>query len=115
MRLQRYVESSIYVDQAIVNYITQSVRATRQHPKIAVGASPRGGLALLKAARSPALIHGRDFVVPDDVKMVALDVLAHRVILNIEDTLEGARPEEVVKEVVEQIPVTTGLERRPVS
>ena len=54
-----------------------------------MGVSPRGGLALLRVSRSIALIHGRDFVVPDDVKMVVADVLAHRIILNIEDTLGG--------------------------
>jgi MoxR-like ATPase len=68
---------------------------------------------LLKVARSLALIHGRDFVVPDDVKMVASEVLAHRLILNIEDVLEGTRPEVVVEEVVAQVPVPTDLGPRP--
>jgi MoxR-like ATPase len=113
LKLQQYVESAIYVDQVIVDYITQLVRLTRQHPKVAIGASPRGGLALLKVARSLALIHGRDFVVPDDVKMVASEVLAHRLILNIEDVLEGTRPEVVVEEVVAQVPVPTDLGPRP--
>ncbi len=115
LRLQRSVEVSIYVDQVILDYITELVRSTRKHPKVAVGASPRGGLALLKAARSLALIHGRDFVVPDDVKMVAVDALAHRVILNIEDALEGVKPEEVVDEVIRQIAVPTELGRRAAS
>jgi MoxR-like ATPase len=113
LKLQQCVESAIYVDQVIVDYITQLVRLTRQHPKVAIGASPRGGLALLKVARSLALIHGRDFVVPDDVKMVASEVLAHRLILNIEDVLEGTRPEVVVEEVVAQVPVPTDLGPRP--
>ncbi len=112
LELQRSVELNIYVDQVMVDYITQLVRLTRAHPRIAVGVSPRGGLALLKVSRSMALIHGRDFVVPDDVKMVAPDVLAHRIILNIEDTLEGVRPEEVVDEIVGQVPVPTELGRR---
>ncbi len=60
-----------------------------------------------------ALIHGRDFVVPDDVKMVTSDVLGHRVILNIEDILEGVKPEDVVEEVVSQVPVPTELGHRP--
>ena len=112
LELQRSVELNIYVDQVMVDYITQLVRLTRAHPRIAVGVSPRGGLALLKVSRSMALIHGRDFVVPDDVKMVAPDVLAHRIILNIEDTLEGVRPEEVIDEIVGQVPVPTELGRR---
>ena len=70
-------------------------------------------MALLKAARSLALIHGRDFVVPDDVKMVANEVLAHRLILNIEDTLEGVKPEQVADDIVGLVPVPTELERRP--
>ena len=112
LELQRSVELNIYVDQVMVDYITQLVRLTRAHPRIAVGVSPRGGLALLKVSRSMALIHGRDFVVPDDVKMVAPDVLAHRIILNIEDTFEGVRPEEVIDEIVGQVPVPTELGRR---
>jgi MoxR-like ATPase len=60
-----------------------------------------------------ALIHGRDFVVPDDVKIVVEETLAHRIILTIEDTLDGFRPEKVVEEVVRSIPVPTDLVKRP--
>ncbi len=112
LRLQNSVEMDVYVDQVIVDYITQLVRLTREDPRVAVGASPRGGLALLKVARSMALIQGRDFVIPDDVKSVTTDVLGHRVILNIEDILEGAQPQQVVQDVVDQIPVPTELGRR---
>lgn len=110
--LQEMVESAIYVDPGIVDYISEIVRMTRDHASVAVGSSPRGGLALLKAARSLALIFGRDFVVPDDVKMIIQDTLAHRVILNIEDTLEGVRQEEVIESVVDKVPVPTDLMRR---
>ena len=109
LELQRNVEKEIYVDQVIIDYISRLVRATREHAHVSIGASPRGGLALLKVSRSMALIHGRDYVVPDDVKMVAMDVLAHRLILNIEDTLEGIRPTDVVGEVLEQTWVPTEL------
>ena len=112
LKLQEMVETSIYVDQVIVDYITQLVRETRDHPRVAVGVSPRGGLASLRVSRSLALIHGRDFVVPDDVKMVVNDVLAHRIILNIEDILEGVRPESIVEEILEQVPAPTELSRR---
>ncbi len=111
--LQRLVEVGIYVDRVIIDYIAKLVRSTRDDPRVSVGVSPRGGLSLLRVARSMALIHGRDFVVPDDVKMIAVDVLAHRMILNIEDTLEGSRPQQVVAEVVDGIPVPTELGRRP--
>ena len=111
VELQQFVETGVYTDQVIVDYITQMVRLSRDHPRVAVGVSPRGGLALLRTARAIALIHGRDFVVPDDVKMVVPDVLAHRVILNIEDTLEGARGEDVVDEVLAEVPVPSDLGR----
>ncbi len=109
LELQALVETEVYVDQVIVDYITQVVRLTRVHPRVAVGVSPRGGLALLRVSRSIALIHGRDFVVPDDVKMVVPDVLAHRIILNIEDTLEGVRAESIIDEILEQVPAPTEL------
>ena len=105
LELQRTVETKVYTDDVIVDYITQMVRVSREHPRVAVGVSPRGGLALLRIARGIALIHGRDFVVPDDVKMVAMDVLAHRIILNIEDTLEGIQSDSVIDEIVQQVPV----------
>ena len=112
--LQAMVETGVYVDEVIIDYITQLVRLTREHPRVSVGASPRGSLALLRVSRSIALIHGRDFVVPDDVKMVVPDVLAHRIILNIEETLEGVRAESVIDEVLEQVPAPTELRlRRP--
>ncbi len=113
LKLQRSVELDVYVDPVMVDYITQVVRLTREHPRIAVGVSPRGGLALLKVSRSIALIHGRDFVIPDDVKTVTSDVLGHRVILNLEDILEGVKPEDVVEEIVSRIPVPTELGHRP--
>ena len=112
LNLQHLVETAVYVDQVIVDYITQVVRETREHPRVAVGVSPRGSLALLRVSRSLALIHGRDFVVPDDVKMVVNEVLAHRIILNIEDTLEGVRPESIIDEIVERVPAPTELGRR---
>lgn len=109
--LQRSVETGVYTDRLIVDYITQLVRLSREHPRVAVGVSPRGGLALLRASRAMALIHGRDFVVPDDVKMLVPDVLAHRIILNIEDTLEGVRGDLVVEELLSQVPVPGEIER----
>jgi MoxR-like ATPase len=110
--LQRLVENEIYIDKCILDYVSQIVRATRQHAKVEIGASPRGGLSLLKLSRAAALIHGRDFVTPDDVKMFARDALAHRVILNIEDTLEGVNPGQIIEEIVSAIPVPTDFHQR---
>ena len=109
VELQRAVETSVHTEQVIVEYITKLVRLSREHTRVAVGVSPRGGLALLRVSRAIALIHGRDFVVPDDVKMVVSDVLSHRIILNIEDTLEGASGESVVEDILAQVPVPTDL------
>ncbi|MCX6013050.1 MAG: MoxR family ATPase [Chloroflexi bacterium] len=107
LSLQWLVENRIYIDTCILDYISQIVRATRKHPKIEIGSSPRGGLALLKISRSMALIHGRDFVTPDDVKNMVIDALAHRLILNIDEALEGTDPRQLVKEIVAEIPVPT--------
>jgi len=103
LNLQNLTEDAIYVDACIIDYISRIVRATREHPKVIVGASPRGGLALLKLSRSMAIINGRDFVTPDDVKMFAPDVLVHRIILRVEDTIEGTKEQEIVQEVVDSI------------
>ena len=111
VELQRWVETGVYTDQLIVDYITQLVRLSREHSKVAIGVSPRGGLALLRASRAIALIHGRDFVVPDDVKMVVPDVLSHRIILNIEDTLEGIKGESIIEDIVQQVPVPSEIRR----
>lgn len=103
--LQKLAETSIYVDTCILEYVGQIIRATREHPKVEIGSSPRGGLSLLKISRAIALIHGRDFVTPDDVKMFVVDTLAHRIILDIEEALEGTRVENIVEEIVAGIKV----------
>ena len=87
--MQEVVESAIYADGQILDYVSHIVRATREHPAVEVGFSPRGGLALLKLSRAHAAVCGRDFVTPDDVKTFAEDALSHRIILNIESEIEG--------------------------
>ncbi|MBI4328506.1 MAG: MoxR family ATPase [Chloroflexi bacterium] len=111
--LQMMAERSIYVDPSILEYISLIVRATREHPKVEIGASPRGGVALLKASRALALIHNRDFVVPDDVKTIVVDAISHRLILRMEVVLEGGTEAEVVEEVVRSIPAPTHFTERP--
>ena len=105
--LQRIVEHEIYIDPSILEYIARIVRSTREHPKVEVGSSPRGGLAMLRASRAMALIRGRDFVTPDDVKSLAADVLCHRIILNVEDMLEGVKETDVVQEILGRVPAPT--------
>jgi MoxR-like ATPase len=104
--LQRYIEERIYVDDKIVDYISQMVRGTRRHPVVEVGASPRGGLSLLKVARAHAAMTGRGFVTPDDVKMFVHDALGHRIIMKMEYVLEGSfSVDAVLNEILEQIEV----------
>lgn len=105
LALQKKVETGIYIDETILEYIAQMIRETRNHPKVEIGSSPRGGLALLKTSRAMALINGRDYVIPDDVKIFAVDALAHRVILKPEHVLEKIDGKEVVKEVINKVPV----------
>jgi MoxR-like ATPase len=104
--VQDYIEERIYVDDKIIEYISQLTRETRKHPVVEVGASPRGGLALLKVARSHAAITGRAFVTPDDVKMFVHDALNHRIIMKMEYILEGSfSVDAVLNEILENIEV----------
>jgi MoxR-like ATPase len=104
--MQQFVEERIYVDDKIIDYISQIIRETRRHPVVEVGASPRGGLSLLKVARAHAAITGRGFVTPDDVKMFVHDAIGHRVMMKMEYVLEGSfSVDAVLNEILEQIEV----------
>jgi len=103
-RIQRMVED-VYVDRSVLIYIANLVRKTREHELVEVGSSPRGGLALLKASRALALMDGRNYVIPDDVKRITLDVLSHRIILKVEYAVEGVKAEEVVRDVLKEVEV----------
>ncbi|NPA90735.1 MAG: MoxR family ATPase [Chloroflexi bacterium] len=99
----------VYVDERVKEYIVDLVRYTRHHPAVYLGASPRGSLFLYKGARAWAAMHGRDYVLPDDVKMLAPDVLAHRIIIQPEARVQGVRQEEVIQEILDTVPVPGGL------
>lgn len=104
--VQDYIEERIYVDDKIIEYISEIIRETRKHPVVEVGASPRGGLSLLKVARAHAAITGRAFVTPDDVKMFVHEALSHRIIMKMEYVLEGSfSVGAVLNEILEQIEV----------
>ncbi len=107
VEMQHAVEN-VYVDPKILKYIAELVRRTREHEMVELGSSPRGGLALLKMSRAVALMNGRDYVIPDDVKSVVYDCLAHRIILKLEYEIEGVRAEEVVRDAVESVEVPKG-------
>jgi MoxR-like ATPase len=96
---------SLYVADSLKRYIVDLTRATREHPDLTLGASPRASLALLRAARASAALGGRDFVVPDDVKDLVQPVLAHRLILAPEAQLVGRTTADVLATLVEQVPV----------
>ncbi len=94
----------VHVDPAVGRYMVDLVTATRQSPRVQVGASPRGSLALLKLARSRAALQRRDFVVPEDVKAVAVPALAHRLTLRPELWVQRVRGEDVVRECLDSVP-----------
>jgi MoxR-like ATPase len=101
--MQRALEQ-VHVSGAIEGYIVDIVAATRASRQLAVGASPRGSLALLKLSRAKAALDGRDFVVPEDVKAVAVPALAHRLTLRPELWVQRVRAEDVVVEALESVP-----------
>jgi MoxR-like ATPase len=95
----------VHVADAIQNYIVAVARQTRNHPEIDLGASPRATLALYRTAQARAAIDGRDFVLPDDIKYLASSVLTHRILISPQTRLRGRRPEEVVSDLVNMVPV----------
>lgn len=112
-QLQRTIEAKVFVHKDLLLYISKVVRGIRAHPKVEVGPSPRGSLALLKAARASALMSGRDYASPDDVKLFVADALAHRTILSVEHVLDGVMPSDIVREVVASVPVPTRFLETP--
>jgi len=101
--MQRALEL-VHVSDSINGYIVDLVTATRDSKRLAVGASPRGSLALLKLSRAKAALDGRDFVVPEDVKAVAIPALAHRLTLRPELWVQRVRGEDVVAEALASVP-----------
>jgi MoxR-like ATPase len=103
LELQRAVEQ-VYLADSIGYYIVDVVAATRRSARVQVGSSPRGSLALLKLSRCKAVLRGRDYVTPEDVKSVAVPALAHRLILNPELWVQRIRPEDIVREALDTVP-----------
>jgi MoxR-like ATPase len=103
LEMQEAVEL-VHVEPSVGRYIVSVVAATRESPSLAVGASPRGSLALLKLARCRAALAGRDFVTPDDVKAVAVPALAHRLVLKPELWVQRRSGEDVIRETLAAVP-----------
>ena len=97
--------SSVKVEDNIRDYIISIVRATRENDKLIVGASPRGSLGLYKCSQANAALHGRDYVIPDDVKTLTNSVLSHRIIPTSNARLRGFGGNEILEEIVSEIPV----------
>jgi MoxR-like ATPase len=96
--------AAIRVDEAVLDYALRLVRATRQAPGIAVGAGTRGAISLVRSARALALMNGRDFITPDDVKRMALPVLRHRITPAPESAIDGVSVDRLIRSLLERLP-----------
>jgi MoxR-like ATPase len=97
----------VYADKDIIEYVSDIVEISRNLPQIRLGISPRGGIMLLLASKAKALLEGRNYVLPDDVKVIAPHVLNHRVYLNPDAIFEGVTPMDMVKKILESVEVPT--------
>ena len=95
----------VNADDDVLAYITDIVRETRVHGQLAIGASPRGSLALLKLARANAAFEGRDYIIPDDVKAIAVEALSHRIIPKAASWIRGFDATVIINEVLRKVPV----------
>jgi MoxR-like ATPase len=102
----------VYVDETLERYILSIVRVTRSHPDLALGASPRGSLALYKTSQALAALRGRDYVVPDDVKTLVPLTLVHRLILKPESQLRGRTAQAILNDILEQTALDIGELKR---
>lgn len=103
----REISKKVHLDDAILEYIVRLVENTRHNERIQVGSSMRGALALTRCARVWAASDNRSYVVPDDVKNLAVPVLAHRITLTAEATFAGTTPEQMIKQILEEVPAPT--------
>jgi MoxR-like ATPase len=113
LRWMQSITESVYVAPSISAYIVDLVAATRSSSLAQVGASPRGSLALFKLARSRAAMLGRDFVIPEDIKAVAIPALAHRIMLKPEVWVQRIRTEDLVRRVLDSVPTPRAEEAAP--
>jgi len=104
LQMQNAVEE-IHIDQAVERYVVEIVRGTRTHQDVEVGASPRGSLAIMKLSKAKAWLNARGYVIPDDVKAIAVPALSHRLILKPEQWLRGGKTAAIVEEILRKVPV----------
>jgi len=103
VRLQQAIHR-VFLENSVKEYMVALTTATREHPMVALGASPRGSLGLMRGSQALAAMAGREFVIPDDVKAVAEPVLAHRLILRSEARADNVAGEQIVQEILRQVP-----------
>ncbi|MDP9270700.1 MAG: MoxR family ATPase [Chloroflexota bacterium] len=108
LRQMQTAIKEVYVDQAVAEYIVRLVTATREHPDVYLGASPRGSINLYRSAQAYAAMDGRDYVIPDDIKGLAVAILAHRLIVKSQASLREIDPDRIVREILGSVSVTTG-------
>jgi MoxR-like ATPase len=101
-QLQQHA-ASLEIDEKVVQYAINIVRATRKWPGISIGSGPRGGIALIRAARAAAIVAGRDFITPDDVKKITLPAMRHRIVLSPEMELEGIHTDRVLENILDKV------------
>ena len=95
----------VRIDPAITDYIVRVVGFTRGDPRLRLGVSPRGSLSLYRTAQAQALMQGRDYVTPDDIRALAIPVLAHRIVPDTKAKYAGQRNDQVIQEAMEKTPV----------
>lgn len=97
--------TSVYVHEDLLNYIVEIADRTRKHPDVLIGVSPRGTQALLKAAQAHAVVHGREYVSPDDIKAMSEPVLAHRIVMSHTNRLVSNQEESFIKQILKEVSV----------
>ena len=97
----------VKIDNSIIEYIVEIIYRTREDPRVKVGSSPRGAQSLFKLSRALAVLNGRDYVIPDDIKRLSIYTLRHRIILKPEPRIKGVKTEEIISEILEQVEVPT--------
>jgi MoxR-like ATPase len=96
--------NQVHIADDLLGYVVRLLTATREHPQVTVGASPRGGIAITRLSRGQALLDGRDYVTPEDVKSVAVPALSHRLVLRPELWVRRVTSDEIVTELLAEVP-----------
>mgnify|MGYP005836663269 FL=1 len=107
LEVQKIIRT-VYVSRPLRQYIVELTRATRENPDVYLGSSPRGSLGLFRAGQARAAIHGRDYVLPDDIKLLAENILSHRMVIQPSARLRNLSADQIVHELVTLVPVPGG-------